>query len=221
VVRRTPRGGRLAAPVGRRIVLLAALAAFTGVMAVAWLGGGGELSGSPGTGAPGAARPSGPRAYLVATGIFAAPDPGGAPANYRAAREAAIQAGSPLAFAIWTEQASFETDGWRDVVQIGRVPMNRPPAIDFSREVAVLAWPVAGIAPEAVIRAPGLVLRGTALQHLAVEVQLTPSSGGPAPATPATTGQVLPYALVTILRSQWPIPAPPPTIPPVSVTLMG
>jgi hypothetical protein len=155
----------------------------------------------------------------VATGIFAVPDSGTTPPDFRAAQDAARQAGSPLAFAVWTDQAGFEADGWRDVVQVGRVPMNRPPAVDFSREVAVLAWPVAGIAPESVIGAHGLVLRGTALQHLGVELQLAPSSGGPAPATPAATGQVLPYALVTILRSQWPIPAPPPTVPPIGVTL--
>src|SRR5687767_1129920 len=121
-------------------------------MAVAWLGGGSEMSGSPGAAPQGALRTSGPRAYLVATGIFAVPDPNAAPADFRAARDAAIQAGTPLAFSVWTDQASFEADGWRDVVQTGRVPMNRPPAIDFSREVAVLAWPVAGIAPESVAR---------------------------------------------------------------------
>jgi hypothetical protein len=199
---------------------LAVLAAFAGVMAVAWLGGQDVPSGSSGAAPPGAARPSGPRAYLVATGIFVVPDPAAAPADFRAARDAAIQAGSPLAFTVWTDQASFEADAWRDVVQTGRAPMSRPPAVDFSREVAVLAWPVAGAAPEAVTTAQGLVLRGTAIQHLAVELQLAPSSGGPAPATPAATGQVLPYALVTILRTHWPLPAPPPTIPPVAVTLV-
>jgi hypothetical protein len=99
------------------------------------------------------------------------------------------------------------------------MPLNRPPDIDFLREVAVLAWPVRGQAPEAVLRAPGLVLRVAGVQRDGIQLEFAPSSGGPAPATPVAAGDVAPYALVTVRRDQWPLPAPPPTIPPLLVTL--
>ena len=158
-------------------------------------------------------------AYLVATGIFAVPPAGQGPPEFLAAQAAATAARSPLAFTIWTDQQSFEDRAWRDLLQVGRLPMNRPPGIDFMRYVAVLAWPVAGQAPPDVLRAPGLTVRGAVLQHTAVELRVGPYSGGPAPATPAAGGVVAPYALATIPRSQWPVPAPPPTVPPLAVAL--
>ncbi|HEX2037056.1 MAG TPA: hypothetical protein VHS99_22990, partial [Chloroflexota bacterium] len=68
-------------------------------------------------------------------------------------------------------------------------------------------------------RAPGLVVRGAVLRHTAVEIHLGPGPAGQVPATPRPGGDVLPYALVTVPRSQWPVPAPPPTVPPLSVAL--
>jgi len=70
-------------------------------------------------------------------------------------------------------------------------------------------------------RAPGLGLRGAVLQHLAVELRIAPATDGTPRATPAGGDDVLPYALVTVPRREWPIPAPPPTIPPLAVTLVA
>ncbi|MBI3971708.1 MAG: hypothetical protein HY332_10510 [Chloroflexi bacterium] len=104
------------------------------------------------------------RAFLVATGVFAAPESGQAPAEFAASQEAAAAAGAPLAHTIWTDADSFERDGWSALIQAGRIPVSRPPAIDFMREVAVLIWPVSGRAPEALLQAHGLLLRGAALR---------------------------------------------------------
>jgi hypothetical protein len=172
---------------------------------------------SPAAGAP--AREAGARAYLVATGLFALPPAGREPSEFARAQAAALAAQAPLAHMVWGDQESFETAGWRDLLQVGRVPFNRPPAIDFAREVAVLVWPVAGQAPEAVLKASGLTLRGAAVRHVAVELRVGTWSGGPVPATPAAEGPATPYALASIPRDQWPVPAPPPAVPPVAVAL--
>src|SRR5205823_2058755 len=105
------------------------------------------------------------RAYMVATGIFAQPPPGQESGVYAAAVQAAQNAGSAIAYAIWTDADSFEAQGWRDVVGVRRVPISRPPNIDFVREVVVLTWPVPGRAPESVLQAPGLAIRAAAVQQ--------------------------------------------------------
>ncbi|MGH2350176.1 MAG: hypothetical protein ACRDJN_01000 [Chloroflexota bacterium] len=176
---------------------------------------------SEGAAAPSLDQPNGVRAYLVATGIFARPAPDEQPSDFAAAETVAAAAGVRLAYSIWTDRDSFDTRAWRDLIQVGRVPVYRPPAIDFMREVAVLVWPVSEHAPAAVLHASGLVLSGATLQHTAVEVRVAPTTGGPAPATPAPGGPVLPYALITIPRNQWPVPAPPPTVPPLTVALVS
>jgi hypothetical protein len=172
-----------------------------------------DSAGGPGTDPQGAVT-----AYLSATGIFSQPPPDRLPAPFAAAEAAAAGAGSPLAFSVWTDTPSFDAQAWRDQVQVGRVPPIPPPAVDFGREVAVLVWPAAD-APVALRQAPGLLLRGARLQHLEVELLVSPAGEGMARATPAGGGEVLPYALVTVPRRQWPIPAPPPSVPPLSVTL--
>jgi hypothetical protein len=233
---RTTRGDRLPLPPGRttarsrrnrRLLLLALLApagaylaleASTAPAPVPTGGTRGASDSAGGQGAGPAGRPGAVMAYLSATGIFSLPPPDRLPAPYAAAEAAAAEAGSPLAFSIWTDTPSFDSQAWRDQVQVGRVPAIPPPAVDFGREVAVLAWPAAN-APAALRRAPGLVLRGARLQHLEVEILLSPAAEGTARATPAGGGEVLPYALVTVPRRQWPIPAPPPSVPPLSVTL--
>jgi hypothetical protein len=108
---------------------------------------------------------------------------------------------------------------WRDLLQIGRFPMSRPPKFDFGREIAVLVWPVQGVAPDSLLRAPGLNVAELALAHFDLELRIVPESAGPAPATPVNTAGVAPYAIFTIERAQFAIPAPPPTAPPVLVTL--
>jgi hypothetical protein len=158
-------------------------------------------------------------AYLSATGLFARPSPDARPEAFAAAEAAAAEAGSPLAFSLWTDTPSFEAGAWRDQLQVGRIPPYPPPAVDFGKEVAVLAWPAEG-APASLRRAPGLVLRGALLQHVAVEVRLAPADpdGSPRP-TPVGAAEVLPYALVSVPRRVWPLPVPPPTVPPLTVTL--
>jgi hypothetical protein len=213
----------------RRLLLLALVAPVGGWLAIETLSapraagtGAGDAGGARGIEGAGlgeaAGTPGAVQAYLSATGIFALPGAGGAPEAYAAAEAAAAEAGSPLAFAVWGERPSFDTGAWRDIVQLGRLPIGRPPAVDFDREVAVLIWPAAG-APASLRRANGLVLRGALLQHLVVEVRVAPARNEPPPATPASGGEVVPYALVTVPRRGWPVPAPPPTIPPVTVSL--
>jgi len=229
VTRARPATGRSRR--NRRLLLLALAAPVGGWLAIE------TLSAPPtgGTGSGGASRsemegaglgeavgtPGAVQAYLSATGIFARPGPDSVPEAFAAGEAAAAEAGSPLAFAVWGERPSFDLGAWRDIVQVGRIPIGRPPAVDFDREVAVLIWPAAG-APAALRRATGLALRGALLQHLVVEVRVgpaRPSPGEPPPATPAPGGEVVPYALVTVPRKGWPVPAPPPTTPPVTVSL--
>ena len=169
---------------------------------------------------PGAAQAGVVRAYQVATGIFARPGPGHESGDFAAAETMAKQAGSLLAFTVWTDQESFETRAWRDLLQVGRFPYNRPPAIDFMREVAVLVWASPATAPPDVLASGGLELRSARVAGQAVEVRVGPRVGGASPATPAADGPFLPYVLVTIPRSQWPVPVPPPVVPPIRVALV-
>jgi hypothetical protein len=218
-----PRPGSTAARSrrNRRLLLLALLApagaylALESFSAPAPVPTGGTRSSSR---ADGAGPPGAVTAYLSATGIFSRPPPDRLPASFAAAEAAAAGAGSPLAFSVWSDTPSFDAQAWRDQIQVGRVPPIPPPAVDFGREVAVLVWPAAD-APVALRQAPGLLLRGARLQHLEVEILVSPAGEGMARATPAGGGEVLPYALVTVPRRQWPIPAPPPSVPPLSVTL--
>ncbi|MGI8423672.1 MAG: hypothetical protein ACR2NO_06115 [Chloroflexota bacterium] len=159
------------------------------------------------------------RVYRAATGTFPLPDRSRAPFDFTQAEATAREARSPLAFTLWVDQTEFETRAWRDLVQVGRFPLARPPVLDLAREVGVLVWPVQGIAPDSVMRANGLVAGRLVPQHVHLELHISPDSGGSPPATPSTTGAVVPYALFTIPRNQWPLPAPPPTIPPLTVTL--
>jgi hypothetical protein len=162
---------------------------------------------------------TGLRVYRIATGTFAAPAAQAAPFDFQQAEAGARLAGAALAFTLWVDQTEFETSAWRDVLQVGRIPIARPPQVDFAREVAVVVWPVAGAAPPDVMRANGLLAERLILQHIALELRVSADSGGVAPATPITTGAIIPYALFTIPRTQWPLPAPPPTVPPLTVTL--
>ena len=160
------------------------------------------------------------RAYMVATGVFAQPAAGQETGTYAAAEQMAQRNGSPVAYVLWTDPDSFETQGWRDIIGVRRVPISRPPKIDFMREVAVLAWPVAGKAPAGVLQAPGLSLRAADVQQHGVALTVGPSASG-AVATPAGGGGVLPYALLSVPRTEWPIPVPAPTAPPLVVNLAG
>ncbi len=166
------------------------------------------------------AQASDVRAYQVATGIFAQPAPGHESGDFAAAEALARQAGTPLAFTVWTDQESFETRAWRDLLQVGRFPYNRPPAIDYMREVAVLVWASPATAPPDVLASGGLELRAARAAGRVVELRVAPRAGGATPATPAAGGPALPYLLVTIPRSQWPVPVPPPMVPPVRVVLV-
>ncbi len=159
------------------------------------------------------------RAFRIATGVFAVPVPGRAPAFYGRAEAAAREAGAPLAHTVWVQQESFETDAWRDLLQVGRFPISRPPKFDFAREVAVLVWPMSGIAPDSLMRAHGLNVEGLHLAHFDLELRIGAETGGAAPATPVNTNGVVPYGIFTISRAQFPLPAPPPTEPPLLVTL--
>ena len=158
------------------------------------------------------------RAYMVATGLFAQPAPGQETGTYAAAVQAAQNTGNPVAYTIWTDPDSFETQGWRDIVGVRRIPISRPPKIDFVREVAVLAWPVPGKAPESVLQAPGLTVRAAGVQQHGIALAVGPSNDGVV-ATPVGGGNVLPYALISVPRTQWPIPVPAPDVPPLVVTL--
>lgn len=160
------------------------------------------------------------KAYLVATGIFSAPESWEGHAYFNSQQGKADSAESAVAFAAFGDQVTFETLAWRDLIQRGRTPLNRPPAIDFQREVAVLIWTVREQTPPSVRAAPGLVLRGAAVQHQGVELRIGPSNETVMLPTPAATGTVTPYALVTILRNQWAIPVPAPDLPAVVVTLV-
>ncbi len=205
-----------AQPETRRIFLLAAAALVAAVSLVASLG----QRPPAATDAPAAdAGPEGLRVYRIATGTFALPPPDRAPFQYTAADAAARRDGSPLAVSLWVEQTEFETGGWRDQIQVGRLPIARPPQVDFPREVAVLVWPVRGVAPDSLMRANGLVAESLTLQHVSLELRVKPDTGGPVPATPIAPNGLVPYALFTIPRRQWPLPAPPPTAPPLTVTL--
>jgi hypothetical protein len=200
----------------RRLIVLGilTLVAWTALFAVQRQ----SRTGVPATTTTQAAADMQVQAYLVATGVLALPPPGQGPADYQAAAASAAAAGAPLGTLVWVDREAFETRGWRDLIQVGRVPINRPPAIDFVREVAVLTWAIPDQAPPPVLAAPGLILRRTALQHVAVELGVTPQPSGRV-AAPNAAGTVVPYALMTVPRLQWPIPAPPPTVPPVVVTL--
>jgi hypothetical protein len=158
------------------------------------------------------------RAYMVATGLFAQPAPGQEPGMYTAAMQAAQDAGRPVAYAIWTDSDSFEAQGWRDVIGVRRIPISRPPKVDFGREVVVLAWPVPGKAPAGVLQAPGLSIRAAGVEQHGIALSVGPSTGGVV-ATPVGGGGVLPYALISVPRNQWPIPVPAPDVPPLVVNL--
>lgn len=163
------------------------------------------------------------RAYQTATGMFPLPPAGQAQMEFAAAEAAAIAEGRPLAYTVWVEQDAFEQRAWRDLLQVGRIPIVRPPFVNFAREVAVLVWPAPGRAPAAVAGASGLLLSGVTLGQQGIEVRVSPSTSGPAP-LPATVPPgtaVSPYVLITIPRTQWPRPVPPPVVPPVSVTLVS
>jgi hypothetical protein len=209
----------------RRLTLVAVLAPLGGLIAYEALtkprasgtGAGGATGSSRGP-LVGSDTPGAVAAYLSATGIFAQPAVDGRPEEFAAAEAAAASAGAPLAFSVWTDIASFDARAWRDVLQVGRVPLFRPPSVDFEREVAILIWPSPSASP-AIRRAPGLTLRGAVLRHTAVEIQVVPATDGTPRATPIGSASVLPYALVTVPRNQWPIPAPPPTVPPLTVAL--
>jgi hypothetical protein len=162
---------------------------------------------------------AGLRVYRVATGTFAPPAGEKAPFDLAAAEADARKAGAPLAYLLYVEQAEFETRAWRDFLQVGRIPIARPPLVDFAREVAVVVWPVSGVAPSDVLRANGLAADRLVLQHVGLELRVRPDPTGSVPATPITAGAILPYGLFTVPRTQWPLPAPPPTVPPLTVTL--
>ncbi len=162
------------------------------------------------------------RAHLVATGTLPLPRAGTTgPAGYLPAVTHALAIGSPLAWSVWTDIESFGQSAWRDFVQVGRPITHRPPAVDFSREVAVLVWVVpppgglpAGLSgipasvPASVRRAPGLVLRGALLvDHIAIGLEVAPTSPDEAKPEPLASGlEGVPYALVTVPKDQWPIP---------------
>ena len=200
-------------PDTRRIFLLAALAVVAALTLVATFAPRREAAPVDSTGRPSL------RVFRAATGTFIAPDPNRAPADFVQAEAEARRASAPLAFTFWTDQGDFEVRAWRDVLQVGRVPLARPPVLDLAREVAVLVWPVQGAAPTSLVRAHGLAAERVVLQHMHLELQVKPDTGGAPPATPSVSGPVIPYGLFTIPRSQWPIPAPPPTIPPLIVSL--
>ena len=162
------------------------------------------------------------RAHLVATGTLPLPRAGTTgPAGYLPAVTHALEVGSPLAWSVWTDIESFGQSAWRDFVQAGRPITHRPPAVDFSREVAVLIWvvpPPGGLpsglsgtpvlVPASVRRAPGLVLRGALLvDHVAIGLEVAPTTSDEAKPEPLAVGlEGVPYALVTIPKDQWPIP---------------
>ena len=166
--------------------------------------------------------PGARQAYLVATGTLGLPPKGTTgPAGYLPAVRRAVEAGSPLAWSVWTDVGSFGQSAWRDLVAVGRPITHRPPGVDFSREVAVLIWamPPAGSlppgidgtpapVPAAVKRASGLVLRGAMLvDHVAIGLELAPAPSDEARPEPLAPGlDPVPYALLTIPRDQWPIP---------------
>jgi hypothetical protein len=200
----------------RRIILIVAGCLAVALLAVASLAPGG--SGYSET-LPGFERSV--RAYQTATGVYAVPAAGQVPAEYVAAEEAAVSAGNPLAFTVWVDQESFEQRAWRDLLQAGRIPLVRPPSVIYHREVVVLVWPVLSTAPNPLAHAPGLLLDGVTLRSDGLEIRVSPSTSGPAPAPPSVAPgtAISPYVLVTIPRTQWPRPVPPPVVPPVTVTL--
>jgi hypothetical protein len=159
------------------------------------------------------------RAYRAATGTFVLPSGPDVFPAFAESERFARQHNQPLAFTMWVTQADFEARAWRDVIQAGRLPLARPPQVDFVRELAVLVWPVAGIAPDRVMRANGFAVESVRFQHTALELRVLPDTGGMTPATPAGAASIAPYGLFTIPRSQWPLPAPSPTEPPLLVTL--
>jgi hypothetical protein len=159
------------------------------------------------------------RAYRIATGTLALPVAGQESGDYLRAMAEARQAGSPLAYSLWVDMDSFEQRAWRDFVQVGRYPIARPPEVDFEREVAVVVWPVPGTAPESVLRANALLAEGVVLQHFSLELRVGTDNGGVIPATPVNTAGTVPYGIFTIPRIQWPLPQPPPTEPPLVVSL--
>jgi hypothetical protein len=159
------------------------------------------------------------RVYRIATGTFALPAPGRAPFQYVEADSEAHRTNNPVAYTIWVEQSELETAGWRDLLQVGRIPVARPPKVDFAREVAVLVWPVPSLAPDGIMRANGLSADALVFQHVSLELRVKADTGGAVPATAIAPYGLAPYALFTIPRNQWPLPAPPPTVPPLTVTL--
>ena len=207
------RRRQLAGPDTRRIFLLAALAVVAALTLVATFAPRQDAAPMNSAGQPTL------RAFRAATGSFLVPDQARAPEHFAQAESQARQANASVAFTMWTDQADFEVRAWRDLLQVGRVPLARPPVLDLAREVAVLVWPVQGIAPASLLRANGLAAERVVLEHFHLELQVRADTGGAVPATPAGTGAVIPYGLFTIPRNQWPLPAPPPTAPPLTVTL--
>ena len=199
-----------------QILIAGGLLLVAGVVASLFL-----IPGTPPRGRPAGAVTGSPRlavkAYMVASGIFASPAAGQETADYLTGEATAKQNGQPLAHAIFTDQESFETRAWRDLIHVRRQPISRPPQIDFMREVAVVAW-AAGAAPASLRHAPGLALHAADVQQHGIAVQLAPSVE-PMPATPIGGGATLPYIVFSIPRDQWPIPVPPPDVPPMLVTL--
>jgi hypothetical protein len=155
---------------------------------------------------------------MVAGGLFAQPAPGQETGPYAAAVQMAQTNNSPVAYTIWTDQDTFETQGWRDIIGVRRIPISRPPKLDFVREVLVLAWPVPGKAPAEALQAPGLTIRAAAVQQHGIALTVGPSKSGVV-ATPVGGGTALPYALISVPRDQWPIPVPAPDVPPLLVNL--
>lgn len=209
------RHRRARGPDPRRIVLIVAGSVIASLLILSVF----APRGQSGAGAPaGVDRTL--RAFRAGTGTFALPAAGGGPAEFVQAEALARQNGSPIAYTLFVEQEAFETRAWRDLLMVGRFPLSRPPLVDFVRELAVLVWPVRGVAPDSVMRANGFAVEDVRLEHIALHLHVRLDNGGAAPATPtgAASG-VAPYGLFTIPRRQWPIPAPAPTEPPLIVSL--
>ena len=200
-------------PDTRRIFLLTALAVVAALTLVATFAPRRDIQPVDSSGQPSL------RVYRAATGTFVVPDRARAPVDFVEAESRARQGSSPVAFTVWTDQGEFEVRAWRDLLQVGRFPLARPPVLDLAREVAVLVWAVSGAAPDAVLRANGLAAQRVVAQHIHLELQVRPDTGGAVPATPAVAGTVIPYGLFTIPRNQWPLPEPAPSVPPLTVTL--
>lgn len=229
-----PAAGRRRGAAGRRLRWLVRLSILFALLAIALVSANGlpvpwgrDAAGpaDPSQGSSAAfplGAPGGRQAYLVATGTLAVPPAGTiGPAGYLPAVRRAMADGSPLAWSTWTDVGSFGMSAWRDLVAVGRPITHRPPAVDFSREVAVLVWAMPPAAlmppgvdgtppavPAAVRRASGLVLRSaTLVDHVAIGLELAPAPPDEAKPEPLAPGlEPVPFALVTIPRDQWPVP---------------